>query len=346
MDYQQKNMSVLVTGATGFIAQHIVNDLLKQGYKVIGTVRSEDKGKKLKSQFGNNDLLEMEVVPDIAQPRAFDDIFKKYSSEIKVVLHTASPFHFRATDYEKELLIPAIQGTKGLLQSIMEFGSQTVEHVVITSSIAAIKDTYRFLEKDLVYTEDNWNPISWSESQLNPQDAYRGSKNFAEKAAWDFLQHNKGLIKLNLTTINPALIFGPQLFAENITGTLNTSAEVINSFLQSMPDRDITNIRGDFVDVRDVSKAHLLAFQNEEAIGKRLGLSAGQFNGQDLAEILNRRFQQLRGVIPPCTSEGAYKIQPYAKFDNSKTKEILGFEFITLEKSLCDTAAQILKKEY
>lgn len=32
--------NVLVTGATGYIAGHIINDLLSRGYKVVGTVRS------------------------------------------------------------------------------------------------------------------------------------------------------------------------------------------------------------------------------------------------------------------------------------------------------------------
>lgn len=36
-------MSILVSGATGFIALHVVSDLLKQDYKVIGTVRSSEK---------------------------------------------------------------------------------------------------------------------------------------------------------------------------------------------------------------------------------------------------------------------------------------------------------------
>lgn len=35
--------TVFVSGATGFIALHIVNDLLKAGYTVIGSGRSQEK---------------------------------------------------------------------------------------------------------------------------------------------------------------------------------------------------------------------------------------------------------------------------------------------------------------
>lgn len=32
--------TVLVTGASGYIASHVIRELLQRGYKVIGTVRS------------------------------------------------------------------------------------------------------------------------------------------------------------------------------------------------------------------------------------------------------------------------------------------------------------------
>ena len=40
--------SVFVSGATGYIAQHIVKTLLEKNYKVVGSVRSTEKGEKLK----------------------------------------------------------------------------------------------------------------------------------------------------------------------------------------------------------------------------------------------------------------------------------------------------------
>ncbi|CAR23946.1 SDR family oxidoreductase [Lachancea thermotolerans CBS 6340] len=338
-------MPVLVTGCTGFIAQYIVRDLLEQNYEVIGTVRSKEKGDTIERLFNNDPSLTLEVVEDIAAPDAFDNVFEKYGSKIKVILHTASPFHFNATDYENEMLKPALHGTRSVLESIKKYGSKTVERVVVTSSIAAIKDMEKVANADFVYTEESWNPITWEESKLNSQNAYRGSKKFAEKAAWDFWEENKNIVKFELTTVNPSMIFGPQLFDENAKGVLNTSAEVINSFLKSGPDADISALKNDFVDVRDVSKAHLLAFQKTDTVGKRLGLSSGQFNGQDLARILNERFPQLQGTIPQVSGDGANKTEPYAKFDNSNTKEILGFPFRGLEETLSDTVAQILKAQ-
>lgn len=59
---------VLVTGANGFAAIHIVDALLKRGYFVRGTLRSESKGAHLKQLFGRyGDKLELVVVPDITK---------------------------------------------------------------------------------------------------------------------------------------------------------------------------------------------------------------------------------------------------------------------------------------
>ena len=86
--------TVFVSGATGFIASHVVEDLLKAGYKVIGSGRSQEKNEGLLKKFNNNPNLSMEIVEDIAAPNAFDKAFQRRGKEIKVVLHIASPVHF------------------------------------------------------------------------------------------------------------------------------------------------------------------------------------------------------------------------------------------------------------
>lgn len=59
---------VLVTGASGFIAVHLCRDLLKKGYKVRGTVRSEEKGEYLKDLLKSQDF-EYVLVDDITKVR-------------------------------------------------------------------------------------------------------------------------------------------------------------------------------------------------------------------------------------------------------------------------------------
>lgn len=63
---------------------------------MVTTVRSEDKASKLREAHpaqAASGALTVAIVPDIAQPDAFDEVVK--TPGLEVVLHTASPFHFR-----------------------------------------------------------------------------------------------------------------------------------------------------------------------------------------------------------------------------------------------------------
>lgn len=57
---------ILVTGANGFLAVHVVDSFLKKGYSVRGVVRSLGKGDHLKKLFAKyGDKFELAVVEDI-----------------------------------------------------------------------------------------------------------------------------------------------------------------------------------------------------------------------------------------------------------------------------------------
>jgi uncharacterized protein YbjT (DUF2867 family) len=65
--------TILVTGASGFVASHVIRQFLEAGYKVRGTVRNEASAKKVKqahSQYADN--LSFSYVRDISAPGAFD----------------------------------------------------------------------------------------------------------------------------------------------------------------------------------------------------------------------------------------------------------------------------------
>lgn len=65
-------------------------------FKVVATVRSQEKAEKIKALHGNSDRLSFVIVKDIAVKGAFDDALKgkpPYDS----VIHTASPFHFNVS---------------------------------------------------------------------------------------------------------------------------------------------------------------------------------------------------------------------------------------------------------
>lgn len=338
-------MVVLVTGATGFIAQWVIRYLLEEDYDVIGTVRTAEKANKLHEQFKKTSKLSFEIVPDISKLDSFESLFERRSNDIDIVIHTASPVNFSAKNYEKDLLYPAINGTRGILECIKKYASDKVQRVVVTSSFGAIVDPARAVDNSAVFTEKDWNPVSWEESKTDGYHAYRVSKTYAELEAWKFWEENKNQVKFKLSTVNPTVIFGPQVFDEDAKGPLNTSNAFIETALNSTIDQEIKpRVLGKYNDVRDTARAHLVAFKKEEAIGKRLGVSNGAVTNQQLLDIINNNFPQLKGKISTGT-EPNIKQPGGCVFDNSYSKKILGYNHIDLEKSVYDTVHQVLKMQ-
>jgi len=116
------NSRVCVTGATGFIALHLVDQLLAQGYKVTAAVRTNDE-KKLAPLLALNGGKGLDVVSgcDLLAPGSFDAAV----AEAEVCFHTASPFWMdsRISDPWAQLVTPAEAGTRNVLDSCGKDGS-------------------------------------------------------------------------------------------------------------------------------------------------------------------------------------------------------------------------------
>ncbi|RCK54745.1 putative NADPH-dependent methylglyoxal reductase GRP2 [Candida viswanathii] len=336
--------SVFVSGASGYIAQELVKQLIQKGYKVVGTVRSTTKGDSLKSNLSTAGLasgnFSYEVVPDIAVKGAFDAALQAHP-EVTVFLHTASPFHFDVQDVETELLLPAIEGTTNALSAIKTHGPQ-VKHVVVTSSFAAVGAFFELADPSKSKSEEDWNPITYDQAKSNAVNGYVGSKTFAEKAAWEFQRTEKP--KFTLSTVNPVYVFGPQAFEIRDKSQLNTSAEIVNSVLKlSKDDKIEQNMTGYFIDVRDVARAHIVAFEKREIDGKRLILADAPFSTQKVLDIVRDDFPKLAEKLPegdPAKADEWKNTESEIK--NEKTRELLGFEFIDLKTSIDDTVSQII----
>ena len=74
-----KGSLILVTGSNGFIASHIVDQLLQVGFNVRGTVREASKADWLTDyvaeKYGTG-RFEAAIVPDMSVKGAFDDAVK------------------------------------------------------------------------------------------------------------------------------------------------------------------------------------------------------------------------------------------------------------------------------
>jgi nucleoside-diphosphate-sugar epimerase len=330
--------TVLLTGASGFVALHILEVLLSQGYRVLAAVRSAAKEKVLLqvARSHSKSSIAFVYVTDGAAEGAYDEVFKTHP-EIEAVIHTASPFHFNVEDPVKDMLDPAVIGTTNVLNAIKTYGPQ-VKKVVVTSSMVSVVDRDAAHPPGTVLTEDTWVQISWEDAKKGGALTYRGSKVFAEKALWDFIKNEKP--NFQATSILPPYIFGPIIGDVKSPDALNTSSAVMYKVLTGKIPQTYF---AEFVDVRDVARAHVRAIQIEESAGKRWLLANRSFIGREAVEAVhNAGLKQF--VAPDVTVDVAGMLASKYSIDNSATRRDLGFELTPLEVTAVDTAKDFIQK--
>lgn len=188
---------VLVTGASGYIATHVVKQLLDLGYRVRGTVRSLKNEQKIAPlrKLATNTKHELELVEaDLTDENSWLNAVK----ECTYVIHTASPFPAERPKNENELITPAVNGTLFVFRACVQEGAK-VKRVVLTSSVASVAP--EVFEEGRKYTAEDWP----EPTGLSP---YPKSKVLAEKAAWDFCKQreNEGKECFELAVINPGFV--------------------------------------------------------------------------------------------------------------------------------------------
>lgn len=260
--------TVLVTGATGFIAQHCILQLLEQGYRVRGTARSAGRTKEvadvLSPHLSDPSLVDRFEV--VAADLTADAGWPEAVAGCRFVLHVASPIPRVPPKHEDDLIVPARDGVLRVLRAATAAG---VERVVLTSSTAAI---LYGRDRDRTFTEADWSNVD--DKRIG---AYEKSKTLAERAAWDFMRDVQGT---DLVAINPGLVLGPLLSKD-----WGTSGEAIKKLI----DRDfpaIPDINYAVVDVRDVAAAHVAAMTSPAASGQRFLCAIENHSLREIARIL------------------------------------------------------------
>ncbi|ODV96579.1 hypothetical protein PACTADRAFT_1171 [Pachysolen tannophilus NRRL Y-2460] len=338
--------TVLVTGASGFIALHVIDLLLSKNYPVIGTARTQEKADFVVSRFKikyPNANIKVVIVKNIAIPNAFDSIFKE-NKDIKYVIHVASPVDFTQTgDSEEYFLKPAVNGTLNILNGIKNFAPQVIR-VVITSSMAAVAEHSSFSDALFICSEEIWSPITWDKAKDNNITAYMASKKYAEKTAWDFLKDENP--NFSLTTVIPPYVFGPQVFEDSLSKSLNETSKIIPEVLtrednQTDPNA-FNNPSAISADVRDIALLHVLAIENDYS-NKRLFIVQGKFSGQEILNIANEHFPELKGKIPKGVPNAVEDHHDHTfGYNCDATLKLTGIKLIYLEKTVADVIQQIL----
>ncbi|KXJ88192.1 hypothetical protein Micbo1qcDRAFT_138545 [Microdochium bolleyi] len=312
--------TVLVTGASGFVAAHVVDKFLQKGYHVRGTVRSERTAETVRATYPEHaEQLSFAIVPDMAAPGAFDEAVKGVDG----IIHTASPFVLDAKDVQNELYAPAVQGTTSILEAAQKHGGPSISRVVITSSFASALDATQGLRPGYTYTEADWNPVIGDAAAGDPVLAYLASKTMAERAAFKYVEDNKP--SFAITTLLPPVVYGPIKHHVGSGKSLNTSsADILRLFDGSEKTVPETSFWGS-VDVRDLAEAHVRAFETPAAAGQRyIVASPGNFMYQSAVDIIRAEFPELRDTTPQ--GQTGAPIPPVYAIDAGKAARELGLK--------------------
>lgn len=334
--------SVLLTGASGYIAKHIALRLLEEGHTVRGSVRATDREHEIADA----------VRPHLSDPAAenrlrfveldlmSDGGWAGAAEGMDVLIHTASPVPLEQPQNEDDIVRPAVDGTLRALRAAKAAG---ITRVVLTSSIAAVGES-EGVPAGRLYDESDWSDPDWPE--ITP---YAKSKTLAERAAWDFVRTQAP--DMHLTVINPGLVIGPPLDSH-----IGTSLALVQRILHSK-NPAVPNIGFALVDVRDIAAMHVRAIATPQSIGARhLGVS-GFLWFPEMAAVLAAQYPD-RNIVTRRAPNAAVRMLAQVdsaartavplldirrEFTSARAREVFGMDFIPADEALRATAQFLIE---
>ena len=323
---------ILVTGASGFLGQHLVRSLSAQGKAVRALYNSHAPNDGLKALPGvsweQHDLLDIFEVEE-----AMRDVTQVYHCAAIISMDPAR---------RDELVHFNVESTANIVNQALEQG---IEKMVYISSVAALgrsEDT----EKEITEDED------WEESKYN--SGYGLSKYLAEMEVWRGMGEG-----LNAAVLNPGTILG------EANSWDDGSAHIMKIVYKQFP--FYTGGTTSWVDVQDVCRAAIL-LMNSEVSDERFIMSAGNYSFKDIftmmASALNRkapsikagpflsgltwRFYQLRSKISGkssiLTRESAEIAQRHSYFNNDKFLRFFPeFSYTPINNTIASMGAAFLR---
>ena len=335
---------VLVTGATGYVAGWIVKRLVEAGVTVHAAVRNPKDAAKLAHLQAMADVGPGTVkffAADLLQPGSYAQAM----AGCGLVFHTASPFTTAVKDPQRELIDPALLGTRNVLEEASRAAS--VKRVVLTSSCAAIyTDAADCADAPGgVLTEAVWNTTASLAHQ-----PYSYSKTLAEQEGWRLAKLQS---QWQLVVVNPSLVVGPGTNPHATSESFNIVRQLGDGTMKPGAPRAGFGV----VDVRDLAQAHLGAAFIPGAEGRHI-VSGHNTDllalGQSLLPKFGDRFPLPRRALPKwlvwlvAPMSGltrkfvARNVNHVWRADNSKSRKSLGMTYRPLQESMQDMFGQMV----
>jgi len=270
---------VLVTGGTGFIAQHCIIALLNAGRTVRTTVRTLSREDEVRANLKVGGVEAGDRLTFVVADLGADEGWAEAAAGCAHVIHGASPTPSGDQVLEEDWIKPAVDGNLRVLRAARDAGAK---RVVLTSAFGAVGMGHKPMKRP--FNETDWTDLA---GKVAP---YQKSKTLSEQAAWAFVKAEGG--GLELSAINPTAVMGPALGPD-----YSHSIRLIKNLLDGGP--GCPKINSGYVDVRDVADLHLRAMTDPAANGERFIATSGDSLWMiDVARILRDRLGEAAAKVP------------------------------------------------
>ncbi len=314
VDFDEVAMKIFITGATGFIGQHLTRVLIIEGHQVFGLVSKKEKIKEVEKMGAEV------VLGDLNSVSFFKNIFNEYN--IDIVYHLAAIRDKWGTSSEEYNKVN-VQGTENLLKA----SQNKIKHFIFCSSIAAIG----YPEK-LPYSESSF---------CIPKNLYSQSKLEAEKLVINYQKRG-----LPTTIIRPAVVYGPK----DVKGMILKFSKMIKEKKFKIIGDGKNNIQLIYIDdlikgflriiqPKTIGQIYILSYKNPITLNKLEKLIADNLEVQFSSKHIPLWFAKPAGFL----MENFYKLFSFKKeplvttskvdiisknqiYDISKAQKELGFD--------------------
>ncbi|KRN27424.1 NAD dependent epimerase dehydratase family protein [Lactobacillus selangorensis] len=276
---------VLVTGGTGYLALHIIAQLLQKGYDVRTTMRSLAKQAQIKTAMHNAGLTDLTRLSFIEADLMNDANWKEAMHDRDYVLSVAAPVFFGKITDEEQAIRPAVEGTLRILKFAQQ---ENIKRVVMTANFGGVGFSRKATSKRPTTEND------WTDENEPGLSIYEKSKLIAERKAWEFVQQPE--VTFEFATVNPVAMLGPALDA-HVSGSFEILTNLLKGSMKLIPDIPLN-----LVDVRAVADLHIRAMTMPAAAGQRFIASAdGQISMPEMAAILKAARPEMARKVPTHT---------------------------------------------
>lgn len=329
---------VLVTGGAGFIGSHIVELLLKRGYpvrvfdKLVEQVH-EGAGPRYVPQ--NAEFIRGDMRDAVALRAALQGV--------RLIIHDAAEVGVGQSMYEVVRYVDANTGGTAVLLELLANEKHSVEKIVVASSMSIYGEgAYRCAEHGDVYprlrpasqlAERRWDlrcprcqkavtPIPTREDKpLFPTSIYAISKMDQELMCLT-MGAAYGFAAVALRYFNT---YGPrQALSNPYTGVAAIFSSRLLNRNRPLVFEDGSQSR-DFIHVRDIARANILALESPQADGHAINVGTGR--PTTVAKVAEVLAKQLRlDIEPEIVSQYRAGDIRHCYADISKARKLLGFE--------------------